>query len=123
MLLGKFISAFFSARGRATRSQWLSRMCVIALICAAFGSLSDSWFGETGSSAFAIVFLWSAIAVGTQRLHDIGHSGWTLIKAVIPVAGPIWVLIYWLRRGVNHENRFGPDPATRSDYLQVDIGK
>jgi hypothetical protein len=28
-----------------------------------------------------------------------------------------------LRRGVDHENRFGPDPATRSDYLKVNIAE
>lgn len=123
MLLTTLASAFFLSRGRITRSEWLTRIIIAALVCAAFGSLAGSWFGEMGAALFAIVFLWSAGALSTQRLHDIGRRGWSLLTAIVPVFGPIWVLIQMLRRGVDHENRFGPDPATRSDYLKVNIAE
>ena len=123
MLLTTLTTAFFLSRGRITRSEWLTRVVIAALVCAAFGSLTGSWFGETGTALFAVVFLWSAGALSTQRLHDIGRSGWSLLTAIVPVFGPIWVLIQMLRRGVDHENRFGPDPATRSDYLKVNIAE
>jgi uncharacterized membrane protein YhaH (DUF805 family) len=123
MLLTTLAPAFFTSRGRITRSEWLTRIVIAALVCAAFGSLAAAWFGETGSALFALVFLWSALALATQRLHDIGRGGWSLLIAVVPVFGPIWVLIHLLRRGVEHENRFGPDPASRSDYLKVDISE
>ncbi|CAB3787667.1 DUF805 domain-containing protein [Paraburkholderia caffeinilytica] len=123
MLLTTLAPAFFLSRGRITRSEWLTRIIIAALVCAAFGSLAGSWFGEMGAAVFAIVFLWSAVALSTQRLHDIGRRGWSLLTAIVPVFGPIWVLIHVLRRGVDHENRFGPDPATRSDYLKVNIGE
>ena len=123
MLLITLVSAFFLTRGRITRSEWLTRIVIAAFVCAAFGSLAGSWFGETGTAFFAIVFLWSAAALSTQRLHDIGRCGWSLLTAIVPVFGPIWVLIQMLRRGVDHENRFGPDPATRSDYLTVNIAE
>jgi uncharacterized membrane protein YhaH (DUF805 family) len=123
MPLTTFVPAFFSGRGRITRSEWLTRIIIAALVCGAFGSLAGSWLGETGSSIFAIVFLWSAIALSMQRLHDTGRSGGSLLITIIPVFGPIWVLIHLLRRGVDHENRFGPAPATRADYLKVNIGE
>src|SRR5579864_7020368 len=123
MLLTTLASAFFLSRGRITRSEWLTRIIIAALVCAAFGSLAGSWFGEMGAALFAIVLLWSAGALSTQRLHDIGRYGWSLLTAIVPVFGPIWVLIQMLRRGVDHENRFGPDPATRSDYLKVNIAE
>jgi uncharacterized membrane protein YhaH (DUF805 family) len=123
MLLTTLISAFFLSRGRITRSEWLTRVVIVAFVCAAFGSLAGAGFGEMGTALFAIVFLWSAGALSTQRLHDIGRCGWSLLIAIVPVFGPIWVLIQMLRRGVGHENRFGPDPATRSDYLKVNIAE
>lgn len=123
MLLTTLASAFFLSRGRITRSEWLTRIVIAALVCAAFGSLAGSGFGEMGTGLFAIVFLWSAGALCAQRLHDIGRCGWSLLTAIVPVFGPIWLLIQMLRRGVDHENRFGPDPATRSDYLKVNIAE
>jgi len=123
MLLTTLTPAFFLSRGRITHSEWLTRIIIAAFVCAAFGSLAGSWFGEIGAAVFAIVFLWSAVALSTQRLHDTGRCGWSLLTAIVPVFGPIWVLIHVLRRGVDHENRFGPDPATRADYLKVNIGE
>jgi uncharacterized membrane protein YhaH (DUF805 family) len=123
MLLTTVVPAFFLSRGRITRSEWLTRIVIAALVCTAFGSLAGSWFGETGTSLFAIVFLWSASALSAQRLHDTSRNGWSLLAAIIPVFGPIWVLIHLLHRGVDHANRFGPDPAIRSDYLKVNIAE
>ena len=123
MLLTTLAPAFFLSRGRITRSEWLTRIIIAALVCAAFGDLTGSWFGETGAALFALVFLWSALALSTQRIHDIGRCGWSLLTVIVPVFGPIWVLIHLLRRGVDHENRYGPDPATRSDYLKVNISE
>lgn len=123
MLLTTLAPAFFLTRGRITRSEWLTRIVIAALVCAAFGSLAGSSFGEVGSSLFALLFIWSAIALSGQRLHDISRTAGALFVAIVPVFGPIWVLIQLLRRGVDHTNRFGPDPATRSDYLKVNIAE
>jgi uncharacterized membrane protein YhaH (DUF805 family) len=116
-------AAFFLLRGRITRSEWLTRVAIAALVCAAFGSLAGASFGETGSGCFALLFVWIAIALATQRLHDIGRSGSALVVAIVPVIGPLWVLVQLLKRGVDHANRFGADPASRVDYLVVDTAK
>jgi uncharacterized membrane protein YhaH (DUF805 family) len=116
-------AAFFLPRGRITRSEWLTRVVIAALVCAAFGSLAGASFGETGSGIFALVFIWIAVALATQRLHDIGRSGGALVVAIVPVIGPLWVLVQLLKRGVDHSNRFGADPASRVDYLVVDTAK
>jgi uncharacterized membrane protein YhaH (DUF805 family) len=113
-------AAFFLPRGRVTRSEWLTRVAIAALVCAAFGSLAGASFGEAGSGCFALLFIWIAIALATQRLHDVGRSGGALSVAIIPVIGPLWVLGQLLKRGVDHPNRFGADPASRIDYLLVD---
>lgn len=117
------LATFFLARGRITRSEWLTRVATAALICAAFGNLAGTSFGAAGSGCFALLFLWIAIALATQRLHDVGRSGKALVVAIIPVIGPLWVLVQLLKRGVDHSNRFGADPASRADYLVVDIAR
>jgi uncharacterized membrane protein YhaH (DUF805 family) len=118
-----FFPAFFLPHGRITRSAWLTRVIIAALVCAAFGSLAEGFFGATGSGCFALLFIWVAIALATQRLHDIGRSGRALFAAVVPVLGPLWVLVQLLKRGADHPNRFGADPSSRADYLQVNIAK
>jgi hypothetical protein len=35
-----------------------------------------------------------------------------LRMVIVPVLGPIWVLIHVLRSGVDYENRFGPECTT-----------
>jgi uncharacterized membrane protein YhaH (DUF805 family) len=116
-------AAFLFPRGRITRSEWLTRVGIAALVCAAFGSLLGASFGEAGSGCFALLFLWISIALATQRLHDVGRPGGVLIVAIVPVVGPLWVLGQLFKRGVDHSNNFGTDPASRVDYLPVDIAK
>jgi uncharacterized membrane protein YhaH (DUF805 family) len=123
MLFIPLFAAFLLPRGRITRSEWLARVAIAALVCAAFGSLAGASFGEAGSGCFALLFIWIAIALATQRLHDVGRTGGALVLAIIPVIGPLWVLGQLLKRGVDHSNRFGGDPASRVDYLFVDIAK
>jgi uncharacterized membrane protein YhaH (DUF805 family) len=115
--------AFFLGEGRLLRSELIVRLVLLALVCTAFGELAGRTVGEWGSAVMSAVFLWSALAMSIQRLHDIGNSGWWLLWLCLPVLGPVWLVIQLLRRGVEGSNRFGDDPATRADYLKVDIAE
>jgi len=50
------------------------------------------------------------IAVTIRRLHDTDRSGWTLLLALIPLIGPIVLLVFYCTQGTPGPNRFGPDP-------------
>lgn len=113
---------FFLSHGRIARSTWLFRLTLLVLFSAAFGLLSQSAWGDRGGAIFSVIFLWCAGAVSTQRLHDLGRTGWALCSVLIPVVGPLWLLLQLCGHGVEGKNRFGSDPATRADYLQVSIG-
>lgn len=117
------LSAFFLSHGRINRGLWLLRLIALGLLCAAFGLLAREVAGETAQAVFALIFLWGALALSAQRLHDIGRSGASLLILLIPVLGPIWVLLLLLRKGGEGNNRYGPDPMARHDYLKVDIGR
>jgi uncharacterized membrane protein YhaH (DUF805 family) len=55
-----------------------------------------------------IPVIWSALALGTKRLHDTDRSGWWQLIAIIPLVG--LVLLYWfMTRGTEGPNRFGGD--------------
>jgi uncharacterized membrane protein YhaH (DUF805 family) len=119
----EFISSFAARYGRIARGTWVFRIVILAMMCAAFGLLAQAVIGSTGAALFAALFLWCASAVSIQRLHDTGHTGWSLFVLLIPVLGPIWLAVQLARRGVEGPNRFGPDPVARMDYLRVDITK
>jgi uncharacterized membrane protein YhaH (DUF805 family) len=119
----ELLSTFFLSHGRAARSTWLFRLAASGILCAAFGLLAHEVLGEAGEALFAVIFLWSAIAMSIQRLHDIGRSGVNMFLLLIPVLGPVWVLLLLCRRGGEGPNRYGLDPLARLDYLKVDISK
>jgi len=116
-----FISAFATGYGRIARGTWLFRLAILGAVCAAFGMLAQSFVGSSGAGMFALLFLWCVAAVSVQRLHDNGRSGWTLLVFLVPVAGPLWLLLQLFSRGAEGRNRYGSDPAARMDYLKVNI--
>lgn len=121
--MSTLVKRFFLRHGRISRGSWLFRLTAMALFCTAFGMLLQSTVGDRGAVVASVIFLWSAGTVSIQRLHDISQTGWVLLALLIPVLGPIWLLVQLLRRGVEGKNRYGPDPAARADYLQVNIAK
>ena len=50
------------------------------------------------------------IAVTIRRLHDTDRSGWNVFWALVPLFGPLLLLVYYVSDGTPGPNRFGPDP-------------
>lgn len=50
------------------------------------------------------------LAIVSRRLHDINKSGWWQLTILMPILGPLIVLLWMLREGDNGPNRFGHDP-------------
>lgn len=64
-----------------------------------------------------LVLAISGLLISIKRCHDRDRSGWFVLASLIPVVGPIWVLIeLGFLRGTAGPNRFGPDP-TGGSYL------
>lgn len=109
----QLLSAFFLIHGRISRAVWLQRLFALGVTCAAFAMLVGALFGEGTKTLFSAIFLWGALALSAQRLHDTGRHAPTLLLLLIPVAGPLWLMLLMLRRGAH----------AQSDYAQVDIAK
>ncbi len=59
-----------------------------------------------------VLLLWPWFAIAVKRYHDRDESGWWSLIGLVPLIGPIWLLIaLGLRSGTDGENSFGPEPA------------
>lgn len=64
-----------------------------------------------------IVLLIPSLAVTCRRLHDVGKAaGWIFIS-MVPIVGWILMLIWELKDGEPHPNRFGPNPYGIDDGM------
>ena len=52
---------------------------------------------------------WSSFS-GMRWLHDIGKSGLWYLLILVPLVGPVILLIWFCRLGDYGENAYGPDP-------------
>lgn len=119
----EFLMDFFYKSGRISRATFWFRLIFIGLICTAFGMLAGELIGQTASAVFAVIFIWSAIALSVQRLHDIGQSGWHVLAVAVPVFGIIYLFFLLAKKGADGVNRYGVDPLSRDGYLTVDISR
>ena len=61
-------------------------------------------------AVFWLALLLPSLAVTWRRLHDTGRSGGKFFIGLIPLVGPILLLIWLCRDSQPEENRFGPNP-------------
>lgn len=56
-------------------------------------------------------FYWMMLAVQCRRWHDLNMSGWWFLMSLVPLVGPLYVLInVGFTKGTYGRNRFGADP-------------
>ena len=61
----------------------------------------------------SLAFIIPGIAVTIRRLHDTDRSGWNLLWGLVPLIGPIMLIVFYATEGTPGPNRFGPDPKDR----------
>ncbi len=72
---------------------------------------------------YALAVLLPGLAVAVRRLHDVGKTGWMILIAIIPLVGPIWLLVLFCTDGESGENQWGENPkevsgvSTKEDVL------
>jgi uncharacterized membrane protein YhaH (DUF805 family) len=59
---------------------------------------------------FSVATFIPALAVAARRLHDIGKSAWWLLIGLIPVIGFLVLLYFYIQRGEEGANEYGPPP-------------
>ena len=111
---------YLSAEGRVDRKQWWLRLIlpvfvismVLAFIDMAIGTFDPRMGVGTLSGLFALLSLIPSIIVHIKRFHDRDKSGWWVLIGLIPIIGPIWLLIeLGFLAGTPGANRYGPPVA------------
>ena len=59
---------------------------------------------------FGIALVIPDLSVGVRRLHDIGKSGWWFLIVLVPLIGPIWLIVLCCQASVNEDNQWGGLP-------------
>ena len=86
---------YVDGKGRASRSEyWYFALFTLIL--------------DLGTAGYGAIFvLLPSITVSVRRLHDIGKSAWNLLWFLLPFIGWIVLIVYAVRPGEPHVNRFG----------------
>jgi len=59
---------------------------------------------------YMLAVLIPGLAVSVRRLHDVGKSGWFMFVVLIPIAGPIWLLVLLVTDSLPGNNEYGINP-------------
>ncbi len=58
----------------------------------------------------ALIYGIPTLGVMIRRLHDINRSGWNVLWNLLPIIGPIYLLVLFCKRGDDCTNEYGDAP-------------
>ena len=96
--------------GRAQRAEYWYFVLFNTIVSFILGFI-DGILGTFNvlSGIYLLAVFIPSIAVGARRLHDIGKSGCCQLIAIIPIIGPI-LLIIWFATDSKADNQYGVNP-------------
>ena len=112
-------------RGRARRREyWIFELMTAAIALALFVLAVE--LGKAGYPYFlGLPFLYivatiiPSLSSLVRRLHDTNRSGWWFWISLIPLFGPISILIFTVENSQPGENRYGPNPKQKPTTEQT----
>lgn len=126
------IRNYANFKGRARRSEyWYFALFNVLFAIAAIlidNALNTTFYmGENYPFRYGLVYLLYALfallpglAVLVRRLHDTGKSGWFFFICLIPLVGPIWLLVLLFTNSMYGDNRYGPNPKGLGSLDDID---
>ena len=117
--------AVFSGRARR-KEYWFYQLFNTLFVGALLGvdAMTGTMRGKAGlgllSGLFVLATLLPSLAVLVRRLHDTNRSGWWFLIGLIPLVGPIILLVFTCTDSQTTANQYGPNPkAVTSDSMAV----
>jgi uncharacterized membrane protein YhaH (DUF805 family)/cold shock CspA family protein len=117
-------SGYVRFRGRARRREYWSFVFVSLIGFAIAGGIGfavgtalgyneaeEPTFASALMGIFWLFLFLPSLALLVRRLHDIGLSGWFILLGLVPMIGPLIILVFTLVGSQKHENRWGPVPT------------
>jgi len=116
----KALKQYATFSGRSQRSEYWFFILFYSIGYVVF-SFIDGMVGtfsfEAGmgllSGIFLLVHLLPLIAVSIRRLHDIGKSGWWYLLVILPLIGPIVLLVFFVMDS-KEDNQYGSNPKSNN---------
>ncbi|WP_136468606.1 DUF805 domain-containing protein [Flagellimonas onchidii] len=113
----KVLKQYADFKGRARRTEFWMFVLFNTIFAVALSYLDYLFDMEIGHTQLGILYVTyvlvtfiPGLAVSVRRLHDIGKSGWMLFIALIPIVGPIWLIVLYVTEGNSGNNPYGSDP-------------
>jgi uncharacterized membrane protein YhaH (DUF805 family) len=103
--------AVFSGRSRR-KEYWMFALFVgvIYAVLLGIGIAADIPALTIVAVVFYVAVLLPGLAVSVRRLHDTGRSGWWILFGLVPLAGPITLLVFTCLDSQPGANQYGPNP-------------
>ncbi len=79
-----------------------------------FGFFYRHSYGGPIYIIYVLAVLLPGLGVVVRRLHDVGKGWWYLFISLIPIAGPIWLLLLMCSDGTPGENQYGLNPKEKA---------
>jgi uncharacterized membrane protein YhaH (DUF805 family) len=103
--------------GRARRKEYWFYVLFYLIFALIIGIVDAMIFGvdpglSTGplGTIYVLALLIPSLAVGVRRLHDTSRSGWWMLLLLLPVIGPIILLVFFVLDSTPGTNAYGPNP-------------
>ncbi|HXH71192.1 MAG TPA: DUF805 domain-containing protein [Mariprofundaceae bacterium] len=103
--------------GRAQRSEyWFFALfsiiisIVLGVVDGMLGTVNQQYGIGTLGLIYSLAVLIPSLAVTVRRLHDTDRSAWWLLILLIPLAGPIVLLVFMVLDSTAGDNRYGSNP-------------
>lgn len=118
---------FADFEGRASRSEYwyfalfnFVAFFGVGMIAGILGTISPklSMIVMGILSLFMIALLIPSLALTVRRLHDTGKSGWMLLLGLIPLVGPIILLVFYVTESTPGLNEYGPNPLEIEQFSE-----
>ena len=103
-------------KGRASRKEyWMYVLfgivisIVLSIVDRILGLSTSRGFGLIGS-LYSLAVLLPGLAIAVRRLHDTNKSGLWLLLILVPLIGPIVILVFLILDGQKQDNQYGSVP-------------
>lgn len=106
------IERYADFQGRAPRSEywWFVVFNILMSIVIALVGAVTQTLGNVLDVIVTLALIVPNLAVSVRRLHDTDRSGWWFLLVLVPLLGTIVLIVWFVMRGTDGDNRFGPDP-------------
>ncbi|EDQ31530.1 putative membrane protein [Hoeflea phototrophica DFL-43] len=98
--------------GRARRSEYWWFFLFLMLVNLVLSLVDGVLFADKQilGGLFSLATIIPAVCAGGRRLHDTGRSAWWLLIGLIPIVGTLVLLFFFVQKGTEGSNEYGPDP-------------